>query len=202
MTWLALAAVLFWLCVPVGAQEPQAAAPPRCSATESHPVKLSLWQRLFGSVSWEEAAIVADSPRAICNLVARHLRYTPDRTEEWLPAREVWSRKRGDCEDFAVTILELCRRKDIPAFIRLYYPGGRLMGHAVVIGKTGTGRLWLSSLGSYREADTEAEINAEVAAELGCRPEDLWIVELQYDDVQQRLAFAREKGYGEVGGSE
>jgi len=163
--------------------------------------RISLWRRLFGYMTWQEALASTRTARDICRTVSRHITYTPDRGEEWPQPERVWQRHRGDCEDFALTILEMCHRKGLRAFIRLYYPLGRAQGHAVVIGTRPDGRLWFSSLGSYRETDSARQVDELVAAELGCHPSEMAVVDLTYEDVRRRISTEHAAGWADVASS-
>jgi len=158
----------------------------------------SFWQRLFGKITWEEALNAASTPRDICRLVGRHLSYVSDDGELWESPRRTWERGKGDCEDYAITILEMCRTKNIPAFLRLYFPASRPIGHAIVIGKKPDGGLWMSSVASYREIQSQQEATERVAAELGCRPSEMWIADLSYEDVMDRIRSHAATEFGEV----
>ena len=206
---LSLVATALVLCVLQAVSVPAAAAeaspgrlPSKRIPASGAVSRKSLWQRLFGTVTWEDALNVTSTARDICRLVGRRLSYESDRGELWDSPKRTWERGKGDCEDYAITILEMCRAKNIPAFIRLYFPASRAIGHAIVMGKKLDGGLWMSSLGSYREIRSQQEATETVAAELGCRPSEMWIVDLSYEDVMERIRRRSGTEFGEVAAQE
>jgi len=122
-------------------------------------------------------------PADVCRVVDRFVRDRRDFRDRWNTAEETWHRGRGDCEDFAVVIENLCRELGFDAHVRLYYPATPgLEGHAVVAGQW-NGKFWISSMGSYREFSTETEAKASVAREMGYKSSELWSVDLKQTDI-------------------
>jgi predicted transglutaminase-like cysteine proteinase len=93
-------------------------------------------------------AAIGNNPRDICNAVRNRMRYTSDVVNAWQSADQSWNRKKGDCEDFAVTVRHICHAKGLSADVYAFYPKTGEMGHAVTIGRSADG-LWMSSNGSF-----------------------------------------------------
>ncbi len=89
-----------------------------------------------------------NTPRDVCNSVRNRIRYTSDTGDTWQSADESWARRKGDCEDFAIAVRDLCRAKGIFADVYVFYSKTRNVGHAVAIGRSADG-LWMSCNGSF-----------------------------------------------------
>lgn len=147
----------------------------------------SWFQRHFVRPTWDEALQECRTPQDICRIVARCVADRVETIDRWYPAQETWRRGRGDCEDFAICVQELCHQLGMETAIRLYYPTDLGEGHAVVVGRT-YGRLWMSSMGSYEEVASEDDVARKVARMIGCRPEKMWSRSLAHADVEHLLA--------------
>lgn len=157
------------------------------SATVSEPAPKSWSKKMFGRVDWTEIEQAYSSPREICRLVEKNIRYTTEEQDNWSPASATWTRGRGDCEDFAICIQELCRLSGLNTKVHLYFPatGGR-EGHAVLVGEW-NGKTWFSSNGSYEEVKSEDEVRGRVARMLSCKEKQLWVMKLNERDVTKYM---------------
>lgn len=156
-------------------------------ATVASAPSKSWMQRTFGREDWSAVAHAYDTPREICRMIERSIRYTTEKADQWSPSQDTWSRGRGDCEDFAICIQELCRLSGLPARVQLYFPAGGREGHAVLVGEW-NGKMWFSSNGSYEEVKSEEEVRARVARMLSCKEKNLWVMRLSQTDVEKYLA--------------
>ncbi len=156
--------------------------------------RLSWFRRMFHKPDWSELPAQCNEPRDVCRLVDRFVSYWPEVVDRWAPPAETWQCGRGDCEDFATCIEELCHQKGFDVSIRLYFPdGGPEEGHAVVVGMW-NGRMWMASNGTYREVGSIADVKAFVARSYGCNKDDLWSSTLAHADVERFLARPRGPG--------
>lgn len=154
------------------------------------------------SVSWAASRwtvpVPADSgldhlPREICRTVERSITYATDLVDVWSPAEHTWALGRGDCEDFAIAIQELCFASGIPTKLHVYFPtGSSREGHAILVG-TWNGKLWYSSNGSYEEVGSEQEIRLRMARLLGCKESELSGMALSRRDVADYLMKAPQR---------
>lgn len=154
------------------------------SATQSSSAVSPSWaKRTFGRMDWSEAAQAYASPREICRLVEKNVRYKTEKTDKWSASGETWMAGYGDCEDFAILIQELCRLSGFETKVHLYFPatGGR-EGHAVLVGEW-NGKIWFSSNGQYEEVKSEQEVRNRVARMLSCKEKQLWVMKLSDRDV-------------------
>ena len=152
------------------------------STSAAEPSQKGFFAR-FRKPAFEELPAMCAQPSDICRVVDRFVSDRREARDSWTNARDTWTRGRGDCEDFSVLIESLCRELGFDADVRLYYPATPgLEGHAVVTGQW-NGKFWVSSMGSYREFDTEAEAKASVAREMGYKPNHLWSVDLKQSDI-------------------
>ena len=136
----------------------------------------SWFERNFKRYSMEEAIALSFSPRDACDIVGRSISYRADIGDEWCSADETWQRGRGDCEDFAVVVQEICSRIGVEVSVYLFFPTGRNdSGHAVAVGQW-MGRYWVSSNGSYEETGSLEGVRELVAREMRWEDEDLWHV--------------------------
>ncbi len=147
----------------------------------------SWMQRTFGREDWSTVAKAYETPREICRMIERSVRYTEEKADQWSTSQDTWNRGRGDCEDFAICIQELCRQSGLPARVHLYFPAGGREGHAVLVGEW-NGKIWFSSNGSYEEVKSEDEVRARVARMLSCKAKNLWVMRLTQTDVEKYLA--------------
>jgi hypothetical protein len=158
---------------------------PRAAVIFSAPQKKSWFQRFFSQPTWDEAVSSCRNPGDVCRLAERYIMYQAEEADRWSTARETWESRRGDCEDFAVLINEMCRQRGWDSRIELYFPADlKEEGHAVVLGRY-NGTAWISSLGSYEEIKFPGEEKKIVANELNCDPDELWSCRIKYSDVQR-----------------
>jgi len=120
-----------------------------------------------GRMKWEEVSTRVSSLPEICRYVYRNIRYRADGIDELTSPEVTWSRGYGDCEDFAGCVVALSRKLNKEASIVVLYPVDSFEGHAIAMGRTDRGGLWMSSNGSYREVDSEDDIKRIVARDLG-----------------------------------
>ena len=168
-----MALVLGWAS-PASA-EPVAVAIPSASK--------SWLSKTFGSKPWSEVTRAYDTPREICRVIERNIRYVNDKADQWSYPEETWNRGKGDCEDIAICIQTLCEMSGLPASVHLYFPAGAgKEGHAVLVGEW-NGKTWFSSNGSYEEAASEQDVKRRVARMLSCKEKELWVMKLSQRDV-------------------
>ncbi len=99
---------------------------------------------------------IGNSARDVCNAVRNRIRYTSDTGDTWQTAGQSWNRRKGDCEDFAIAVRDLCRAKGISADVHVFYSKTSSAGHAVAIGRSADG-LWMSSNGSFERVTSIAD---------------------------------------------
>ena len=111
----------------------------------------------FGRAQWESVDRAYPSARAVCRIVTSNISYRsePPGRDRWQTPQETWRLGHGDCEDFALLVLHLCRRSGISCIMRIYYgAGGSSAGHAVVLGRIERDQSWwISSNGVYERTD-------------------------------------------------
>lgn len=181
---LAVVVTGFALVAPASAQTVALATP------ESALTKPSWAKRTFGRMEWAEAAAQPFStPREICRLVEKNVRYKTESVDVWSAAEETWADGRGDCEDFAIAIQELCRLNGMETKIHLYFPAGGGPGHAVLVGTWGD-KMWLSSNGAYEEVKSEQDVRKRVARVLSVKEDKLWVMKLNDEQVASYIAKA------------
>lgn len=169
------------------------AASAQTVATVTPSASKSWLSKTFGRTAWSEVAKAYETPREICRTVERNVRYVTERQDQWSAPEATWTNGRGDCEDFAIAIQELCRLSGIPATVHLYFPAGAgREGHAVLVGEW-NGKLWLSSNGSYEEVKSEQEVRKRVASMLSCKEKQMWGMKLSQRDVAAYLAKAPDR---------
>ncbi|HMP76025.1 MAG TPA: transglutaminase domain-containing protein [Kiritimatiellia bacterium] len=181
-TGIALVAAMFLGAVPASNAQTVAAA------TQSETSISPSWaKRTFGSMNWSEAAQSYASPREICRLVEKNIRYKTEKVDQWATAEETWTRRFGDCEDFAVLIQEIGRLSGLETKVHLYFPptAGK-EGHAVLVGEW-EGKIWFSSNGSYEEVKSEDEVRKRVAKMLSAKADKLWVMKLSERDVARYI---------------
>jgi predicted transglutaminase-like cysteine proteinase len=158
------------------------------ATTESPASSKSFASKLFGQSDWTEIQKEYATPREICRLIEKNVRYTTEKVDNWSSASETWARGRGDCEDFAILIQDLCRISGMSTKVHLYFPatGGR-EGHAVLVGEW-NGKTWFSSNGSYEEVKSEDEVKSRVAKMLSCKAKQLYGMKLDERAVAKYIA--------------
>jgi len=150
-------------------------------ATPAMKSRRSWFERNFKRYSMEEVIAASSSPEDIASYVSSQISYRSDYGDEWAPAAETWSRGRGDCEDFAVVMQDMCGRIGVEVHVYMFFPAGRReAGHAVAVGQW-QGHYWVSSNGSYQEADSFEGIRNLVAREMRWTSEHLWYSVLDTD---------------------
>lgn len=157
-------------------------------ATTPAPAKEKSWaKRVFGRLDWTEVSHGYASPREICRLVDQNVSYATEKTDDWSPAANTWARGKGDCEDMAICVQELCRQSGMSSKVHLYFPatGGR-EGHAVLVGEF-NGKTWFSSNGSYEEVKSEQEVRQRMAKMLSCKESQLWVMKLTESEVAKYM---------------
>lgn len=157
-------------------------------ATVPSPAKDKSWfQRTFGRTEWSEVGHAYATPREICRLVEQNISYRTEDNDTWSTAAETWARGKGDCEDMAICVQELCKLSGMTSKVHLYFPatGGR-EGHAVLVGEW-NGKMWFSSNGSYEEVSSEKEVRQRVAKMLSCKESQLWGMKLSEADVAKYI---------------
>lgn len=129
-------------------------------------MKVGWFKRTFCSLSWDEIKLVAKTPKAICSAVRAHVDYDYDFVDRWSGAREIWDKRRSDCQGFAACVEELCRAAGIEARTVIFYPRGSYEAHAVVVGKW-QGKMWISSNGWYETVKSIEHAKKRVARHVG-----------------------------------
>lgn len=113
----------------------------------------------FSRPSWPPKGCT--SPESICRIVRNNISYEEDKQGVWQSPEKTWRRRKGDCEDFALLVTELCKNNGFQAKLRIYFKPGFAFGHAVVVGRHND-LFWMSSNGSY-SSDTYDFYDQEVA---------------------------------------
>ena len=115
---------------------------------------------------------IGDSARDVCAAVRNRISYTSDSGDTWQTAGESWARRKGDCEDFAVTVRDICRAKGISADVHVFCSKARDVGHAVTVGRSADG-LWMSSNGSFERVTSVANARNIIASRHGWTNENV-----------------------------
>jgi len=142
------------------------------TTTVNAEAKVSLLRRIFTKLTWEEIETIVDTPKEICAAIRHTVDYKEDFGDEWTAANETWNRGYGDCEDFAIAVLELCKKKGIKADIQVFYPNGSIVGHAVVIGEW-KGKMWISSNGWFQYVKSIEHAKKEIKSEIGWKQREI-----------------------------
>lgn len=121
------------------------------------------FRRVFQHLDWEEIRMVVYDPDSASAAVRQNVRYQEDLGDTWSSGAETWARGSGDCEDMALTVVELVRHLGGEAEIVIFHPMNSAAGHAVAVG-TWNGRQWISSNGFFYQVRS-----MEHAAELVAR---------------------------------
>ena len=109
---------------------------------------------------------IGNRPSDVCTAVRNRMRYTSDIGDTWQSSSESWKRRKGDCEDFAVAVRDLCRAKNISAYVHVFYSKTSRAGHAVTIGRSTDG-LWMSSNGSFERITSVADARNTIVRRYG-----------------------------------
>jgi predicted transglutaminase-like cysteine proteinase len=109
---------------------------------------------------------IGNRPSDVCTAVRNRMRYTSDIGDTWQSASESWKRRKGDCEDFAVAVRDLCRAKKMAADVHVFYSKTSRAGHAVTIGRSPDG-LWMSSNGSFERITSVADARNTIVRRYG-----------------------------------
>lgn len=131
-----------------------------------------LGHRLFSKLTWDEVVAIAKDPRQICSRIRNNVTYREEMGEQWQTGKTTWEKGKGDCEDFAEAVVELCKEKGFDAEVYVVFPKGSWEAHAVAVG-TFEGQMWLSSNGGYQEVASFAEAQRKVATDMGWRKKQL-----------------------------
>lgn len=181
---LAVVAIGFALVAPASAQTVALATP------EAALTKPSWAKRTFGRMEWAEAvAQPFSTPREICRFVEKNVRYKTEAPDVWSAAEDTWAAGRGDCEDFAIAIQELCRLNGMEAKVHLYFPASGGPGHAVLVGSWND-KMWFSSNGAYEEVKSEQDVRKRVARVLSVKEDKLWVMKLNDEQIANYVAKA------------
>ena len=149
------------------------------------------------TMTWKEAAQRSSSPESICSTVKSRVSYSRDTCpeDEWRSGKATWSRGRGDCEDYAAVVKELCREKGFEAqtFVLRSKTAGE--AHAVTVGER-NGRVWVSSNGSYTVHRSLFDAKQEIARDQGW-----WAPEVEMFRVEQSTQTPGERRYVKTAGA-
>lgn len=148
-------------------------------------------KRTFGRMEWAEvASLKFENPREIARLIQKNVRYKTESADAWAAAEETWVAGRGDCEDFAVLIQELCKLNGMETKVHLYFPkNAGKEGHAVLVGRWND-KIWFSSNGEYEEVKSEEDVQRRVASMLSTKSANLWVMKLSDRDVAKYIERA------------
>ena len=124
--------------------------------------------RGLSNVSWDNASRMCSSPRDICKVVKDRVKYSRDmqKEDEWRGGEDTWNKGKGDCDDYAVAVRDLCEREGFKAVIYVVYSKTARAAHAVTIGER-NGTMWLSSNGLYEEVQSLDDAKETLARDLG-----------------------------------
>ena len=134
--------------------------------------KVGWFNRTFCALTWEQVQTVNKTPKSVCAAVRHQVRYAEDIGDNWTTGKETWDKKKGDCEDYAACVVDLCQAAGIEASIHIYCPKGSWEAHAVVIGSW-NGQLWISSNGWYENIESMDEAKKVVAKAAGWRHREI-----------------------------
>lgn len=101
---------------------------------------------------------MSDQARRICSEVRRRVRYKaePKGRDHWQKPEETLKLGTGDCDDFAILTLSMCRKAKVQARMVIFY--NRKAGHAVCAGSG-----WYASNGNYfRTNNLAGSVTAEM----------------------------------------
>jgi len=135
---------------------------------------------MSNTVSLESlAADTRADPEEICRQIRDHVQYAADTQseDEWRPSEETLKAGRGDCEDFAICVKDMCAKKGLQSDIRIISSKVTGKSHAIATGND-NGVLWISSNGSYERVDSIKEAKDKIAREMGWGLEDASISEV------------------------
>jgi predicted transglutaminase-like cysteine proteinase len=124
---------------------------------------LSAGQNIEVEDSWNTALESSSTPEDLSGHIKRQVRYRSDKREYWQTGRETWERRRGDCEDFAILMVQMCREKGFSAQMMCYAAGRK--GHAIAVGMW-EGRYWILNNGIFTTVDHPSEIESLMASHL------------------------------------
>lgn len=130
--------------------------------------KVGWFRRLFGTLTWDEAISLVDSPASASGQVRKHVRYRADQEDTWEDGKTTWQRGYGDCEDMAAAVVDLLKAKGIPAEIYAFIRMDAWEGHAVAMGRY-KGKLWFSTNGWFETVDSLDEAIEEISWIMGWR---------------------------------
>jgi len=125
---------------------------------------VSWFKKTFKELTWPEVQQIVSSPREICARVRHRVIYKPDTEDIWDDGKTTWTREYGDCEDISQTIVDLCKEKNIPAWVEVFSIDGGTEGHAVVLGYWGN-KMWMASNGWFQYIDDLADAKHKVSRE-------------------------------------
>ena len=153
------------------------------------------FRKLFITPGWEEILQQAKSPKEICRAVESYVSYKPDKMGDvWSSGRETWERGCGDCEDFAIAIVEMCYEIDLEASMIIYFPPDSPgEGHAFAVGRYEED-LWVSDRGSYKIVSSLYDIEEMALRILQVSPrdsKDLWYAKMSYSNIEGRLSLRK-----------
>ena len=121
-----------------------------------------LLKRLFGTLSWKETIHVVETPRDAVYAVSQHVKYAPDFIDKLTAPEATWEKGKGDCEDIAHAVVELCEKKGFDAWVEVFYSSESFTAHAVAMG-TIDGKLWISNGRRLVKVKNMGEANKVVA---------------------------------------
>lgn len=99
----------------------------------SEPIEYPAWP-----LNYAETVAVLTTPERLHHFMFYHLSYTKDLTgaDEWLEPEELFNRRKGDCEDFAIFGDYVLRQHGYDTSVyTIHYSRG--LGHAILVVKDG-----------------------------------------------------------------
>lgn len=151
----------------------------------------TLQSRPASKPSWDDASRQVSSPKDACKAVKSRVKYSQDmqREDEWRSGKDTWDRGKGDCEDYAAAVNDLCKEKGFKAEVYVLQPGTTDKAHAVTMGEM-DGTLWVSSNGSYEEVKSLHDAKEKIARDLGW-----WAPDVDVHRVDRSSLAKRESRY-------
>lgn len=146
------------------------------------------------SLALEALLAKARTPREVCDIVERFVRYRCDQDDEWQTPEETLRRRAGDCEDFTILVQHVCGQIGYPATAYFFFSyEARGQGHAVACGRFDDGRWWYSDNGGYYEENSFDDIRRSVARRAGWDADRTWYSALNGEQMKRRIVAAAQQ---------
>jgi len=104
--------------------------------------------KTFRKNKWENIHTIVKNPKEASSLVRKTIIYKEDLGDEWKNGEQTWDSGFGDCEDIAITIMELLNKINVTSTLFIMHPKNSIYGHVVLIGEW-ENKKWMSSNGFF-----------------------------------------------------